>query len=483
VQRAPHLVSFLLLLGLATAPAAIAQDSGPTLAFAPSHPVAGETFLVIVSGRGHGCFDGSHETTFDGNEVTLTYSDHCPIFAGEVDYTYRMELTLPGGDWTVHAHNTFTDETVSRSVVPRSEPFVEPGRTAGATLLFPYFEVDPTDPDGLTTLIAVGNASGAQTLTRVVLWTDRGIPTLAFDLVLNGESVQTMNLRDVFAGNLPETPVPVLVEPHPYPGCQTPVHVPAVSPEVLRAKHSGEPVPGDRLCYSTGRNAEGIAVGYVTVDVARRCSTALPSDPEYFEGDDRIVGTRNVLWGDQFFVNGEQDFAQGFEAVVVPADLEKAEAGKTFYRKFTASGADARAMLPRRHLVRASTQGTFDGGTDFLLWIEDVRHREPRACDAGPEACPIHLEASFVAERGSDAVEGATVLSPPVSGRFAVGGPELPVTAPFTVAHLGASDPTEHCDFTGVPLGGVSLQMSASTVMKAFGRFSVGFRGVGAEGN
>lgn len=309
--------------------------------------------------------------------------------------------------------------------------------------------------------------------------TDRGIPTLAFDLFVNAQSVQTINLRDVFAGKLPETPHPVLTEPFPYPFCSSPIHVPEISPEALRAKHSGQPDPDDGLCYSTDHGPEGLAVGYVTVDLVRRCSNALPSDPEYFEGSEQVAGTRNVLWGDQFFVDAGQDFAQGLEAVAIPADVGTAEPAKTFYRSFASGGEDARAMLPTTHLARAATEGTFDGDTDLLIWIEQTRTTEPVACDAPAfDECPVTLDASFVAERGSDAVEHFTVDSPPISARWSVGDPELPVTAPFTVAELRAHDPTEFCILSAPPPG-FSPQMSVGTVMKAFGRFSVGFRGVG----
>jgi hypothetical protein len=74
-----------------------------------------------------------------------------------------------------------------------------------ATLLIPYFEVDLGDANGQTTLISVNNASSKSTLARVVLWTDWGVPTLAFDVFLTGYDVQTLNLRDLFQGNLPNT--------------------------------------------------------------------------------------------------------------------------------------------------------------------------------------------------------------------------------------------------------------------------------------
>ena len=74
-----------------------------------------------------------------------------------------------------------------------------------ATLLIPYFEVDLADPAGQTTLLSVNNASSKSALARVVLWTDWGVPTLAFDVYLTGYDVQTINVRDLFTGNLPAT--------------------------------------------------------------------------------------------------------------------------------------------------------------------------------------------------------------------------------------------------------------------------------------
>ena len=79
-----------------------------------------------------------------------------------------------------------------------------------ATLLIPYFEVDLANPSGESTLFSVNNARAASTLARVVLWTDWGLPTLAFDVYLTGYDVLTINLRDILVnGNLPRPRPPV----------------------------------------------------------------------------------------------------------------------------------------------------------------------------------------------------------------------------------------------------------------------------------
>src|SRR5581483_9485159 len=58
---------------------------------------------------------------------------------------------------------------------------------------------------GVTTLFSIANASATAVLANVVLWTDLGVPTLSFPVYLTGYDVQTINLRDTFAGNLPQT--------------------------------------------------------------------------------------------------------------------------------------------------------------------------------------------------------------------------------------------------------------------------------------
>src|ERR1700688_3703073 len=75
-----------------------------------------------------------------------------------------------------------------------------------ATLLLPYFEVDLNNPNGLTTLFSVNNASATAVLVHVVIWSDLSVPVLDFNVYLTGSHVQTINLRDVIVnGALPQT--------------------------------------------------------------------------------------------------------------------------------------------------------------------------------------------------------------------------------------------------------------------------------------
>ena len=75
-----------------------------------------------------------------------------------------------------------------------------------ATLLLPYFEVDLDDPNGITTLFSINNASATAVLAHVVVWSDLSVPVLDFNVYLTGYDVQTINLRDILVnGILPRT--------------------------------------------------------------------------------------------------------------------------------------------------------------------------------------------------------------------------------------------------------------------------------------
>jgi len=75
-----------------------------------------------------------------------------------------------------------------------------------ATMLLPYFEVDLGNPNGVTTLFSINNASATAILAHVVVWGDLSVPVLDFNVYLTGYDVQTINLRDILVGGiLPRT--------------------------------------------------------------------------------------------------------------------------------------------------------------------------------------------------------------------------------------------------------------------------------------
>lgn len=353
-----------------------------------------------------------------------------------------------------------------------------PGSAPGATLLLPYFEVHPGDPEALTTLFSVNNAGSEPVVAHVVVWTDWGVPTYSFDLALGPNHVETLNLRDLFAtGAVPATDGSAIE------GCGNPVAVPPLDGAALaalRARHAGQPDPEDGLCYGSGQAGPGKAVGYVTVDVVRTCageSTFFPDDAGYFYFDfggvplpnDGFVAYDNVLWGDVFYVAGRDDSAQGTELVQIPVDPEAA-AGETFYRLYT--GTDGRAMLGSRYRGRYFEGGPFDGGTDLLVWLEGSFPSGPVACGMREAHIDTCQTAHFLMyDQGGSFLADAFHDSSRLAYRLPVGSESLPAPEPFGFFEL------DHVLVSGcqiLPIGSFPVQAWVTPVMRAEGRFSVG---------
>lgn len=265
-----------------------------------------------------------------------------------------------------------------------------------ATLLFPYFEVNLADPQALTTLFAIENAGSSCTLARVTLWTDLGVPTLTFYVFLAPNDVQPVNLRDVFAGNLPDTSgvlgnpqCPILA----FQPCTNQELAPTLSQRdlnSLRADHLGRPNPLTGDCAGTSRGND-VAVGYVTVDTVHRCGypptasawtrAEWQAPGGYFVATD--TSNENALLGDWFLVDTANDFAQGESAVHVVADPARFGPGDyTFYGRYVSfDGSDARAPLSGVWDTRYLTGGLLSGGTDLLVW------RDTRSPNVRPVSC------------------------------------------------------------------------------------------------
>ena len=196
-----------------------------------------------------------------------------------------------------------------------------------ATLLLPYFEVDLGNTTGVNTLFSINNASASAAVAHVTVWTDQSIPTLDFDVYLTGYDVQTISMRDIFSGNLPVTaddgadPADTISNQGDFsqdinfPGSSGPCVQAYTNPVLdnfrvtnLRAAHTGENAPAYGGCLGANYG-DDIARGYVTVDSVTQCNLLFPSSATYFSGG--IADTRNILWGDYFYINGGQDFAQG----------------------------------------------------------------------------------------------------------------------------------------------------------------------------
>jgi hypothetical protein len=391
-----------------------------------------------------------------------------------------------------------------------------------ATLLLPYFEVDIANPNGITTLMSINNASASAAVAHVTLWTDQAIPSFAFDVYLTGYDVQTINLRDIFNGILPLTgdagsdPTDTLSHKGPlsqdinFPGATGPCGHPYNNPDPglpakiahLQASHTGQfsAVYGGCLGSNYG---DGLARGYVTVDSVVSCNLSFPSDAGYFTS---LADNRNILYGDYFLVNPSQQFAQGDPLVHIEScsfssvgngagHCPFTAANYTFYGRYRAvAGQDQREPLATTFATRYINGGSISGGTSLTVWRDTKSHATPFAhscASPGPTAWFPLSQSSVVSFDEQENATNQCVLPDnvtPVSGGakscfplaaqriLTAGGnviaKDLALPGPFGWLFLDlnfaiASDP-----FPGV------AQAWVTTIMSADSRFSVGLSAI-----
>ncbi len=353
------------------------------------------------------------------------------------------------------------------------------GHRTAATLLFPYFEVNLAAPDGTTTLLSIGNAHDEPALAHVVVWTDWGLPTIAFDLALDTGQVQSINLRARLAGQFPATGAG-LDDRLDAPSCSFPIPPPPVDVAELRTRHTGQASPFSGLCYGSGRLGPDVATGYLTVDVVRDCSAgAIPGDPGYFDDGMGLATNDNHLFGEFFLLEPGEDFAQGIPAVSVVADTDLFEVGgaqRTFYRRWvTETDADDRTPLSSRHRARFLDGGGFGGTTDLLVWTGGIgADAQPQECGNGPfEDTPWVATLGFTLRNQVGEILGQTDYTPSaVTFRVEVGGDEIPLE-PGNFGIVETSAILFGC-FGSAPCIGDFHQTWIASLIRASGRFSVG---------
>jgi hypothetical protein len=318
------------------------------------------------------------------------------------------------------------------------------GTRLGSTVLVPYFEYDPAGGfGGLTTLFSVTNESNQPTLVRVVLWTDWGIPTLAFDVYLPMFDVQSFNVRDLFNGNVPSTGEGADLSGFDF--CDTVMFRPFHSNPVLsgdeaaqiRAWHAGSGGPLNANC--AGENhGDGLIRGYVTIDTVDECSGVRLGDifspvwPGYFVdgGSGGIAIAQNRLWGDFLIVDPANAFAQGSEAVGLWADPARFAADPifTFYGRYSGfDGRDERVPLPTLWATRFLNGGPFTGGADLIVWRDTgVAAVAPVACGGHPAWYP--LQEGFVVARDESGDPAQRIQVGTESNFFPLATQKVPVS-------------------------------------------------------
>ena len=413
-----------------------------------------------------------------------------------------------------------------------------------ATLLLPYFQVDLDDPAGVNTVFSINNASAPPALAHVTVWTDWSQPVLDFDVFLTGYDVQTVNLYDVFTnGNLPVTadeqsdPLDT-ISPHdihpewdgsfPQTAANASVDCLNIFPlfvnpvlqgtrlATIQDKLTGTAIGG--ACFGA-THADGNARGYITVDSVDTCSLIFPNDDDYFTDgvNPAIANNNNVLWGDYFIVNQNNDSANGDNLVHIEAtDAPMWDTGYTFYGRYSgpALTIDGREPLGTAWGVRYFQGGAFSGGTNLSVWrdstvtdIDDAGYvcAAPGDAAGGPEWHPLN-ETEVIAFDEEEAWEelcGSVFggSGPPVSPPDVPVGEDptcFPLETQSVLVGDGALAPTFSAGwlFLNLNVGidgpfvnfdldpgsdGALAQSYVSATHTALGRFSVGLAGIELE--
>ncbi len=375
-----------------------------------------------------------------------------------------------------------------------------------ATLLLPYFEVDLDDPNGINTLFSINNASATAVLAHVVLWSDLSVPTFDFNIYLTGYDVQTVSIRDIFNGTVPRTasagqdptntisPKGTFSQDINFASCTgqlPPPAIPASFVTHLRASHTG--TFSSILNGCAGRAiGDNIARGYITVDTVNNCTLRFPGDAGYFiSGGTGDATNQNVLWGDYFYVNSAENFAQGETLAHIEASATNPETSVpgeyTFYGRYVAwTAADNREPLTTNFATRYINGGAFTGGTDLIVWRDSKVDQNAFKCGTLPAWYPLSQEQIVIFdEQETPELQQVPPFSPPPPGDFLipfpaeaqrtdVDGEDFPVSFNFgwlfldlntTVAAAGSNPPEDP----------TAAQAWVTTVMDASGRFSVGF--------
>lgn len=382
-----------------------------------------------------------------------------------------------------------------------------------ATLLLPYFEVELSRSNGMTTVFSINNASATAALAHVTVWSELSIPVLAFDVYLTGYDVQAINMRDILNGVLPRTasdgqdPTDTISPQGPFSqdinfaSCNAILPQPQLdSTYVTHLQNSltGKPSPifgGLCSAFDSGTRARG----YVTVDTVNQCSILTPRDPGYFiSGGNGVATNQNLLWGDFYFINrrriGAGWISRGGPLVHIRADATDAATSTpgnyTFYGRYVAwTAADNRQPLGTTFAARYLNGGAFQTPSSFIVWRDAKVIQDPFICPAilgvRPAWAPLGQEGIVVfdEQENVDLPIPPPVFPPPPQGqavpfrseaqRVEVGGPDFPVAFDFGWTFLNLN--------TAVPLAGPNPPADPATaqawvyvIYDTTGRFSTG---------
>jgi hypothetical protein len=222
------------------------------------------------------------------------------------------------------------------------------------------------------------------------------------------------------------------------------------------------------------------------------CNLSFPSDAGYFTSLSPSTSP-NVLWGDYFYVNPGENFAQG-ETLV---HLETSNLLiPSFYERYNAlSGEDFREALPATYATRYLNGGAFDGGTSLIVWRDSEVASNLTGFSCTSNAAWFPLSQTDVVgfdeqEQEEDLCFSDSPVSPPLGGAntcFPLEAQRVSVADGSAIADaMAPSAPFGwlylNLEHTPASAPGYASQAVVTTVMDAEGRFSVGYDAIELRG-
>ncbi len=322
----------------------------------------------------------------------------------------------------------------------------------GATLLLPYFEADtvfnqaPYDPPEGRTVFSVTNASANPAIAHCMLFTDFGIGTVCFDVVLPRFGQQRIDLTEILGENSlglgVDTPTgnasgSVTANALFQDGFETgdlsswSKSEARISFDTLRAYHTGELASRTQRCAGFSY-WDGLARGYVLIDAVRFEGAGFPDEPGYFvNGGNGIALNTNVLMGEYFIENDPNNFAFGNPLIAIEADSSDPRVTTpghyTFYARYVGvSAADNREPLACTWQARNLTN-IFSGGSFVLYWRDPKVVSSPLSYGALPNWYPLNQAALTVFDEDGQSQSPAGVRPFPLAcGRVRMNSSDLP---------------------------------------------------------
>ncbi len=272
-----------------------------------------------------------------------------------------------------------------------------------ATLLVPYFEVDPSlEKPSVTTELVVSNTTPTNIIciTHFTLYTDQGIPTINFNALIPPGGTVEIDLYALFTeGELPFEAFGT--------DCEAMSSNAPVSAGALQRAHSGRSsaIFGG-LCGAIPRT-DTIARGFITIDTADECTDQTPRDADYFSD---VATEENILTGHYTIRSASPTTAVSAPMVHIEADSTSIGA-ETFYYEFQSpkSTADGREPLEQRWTVPY-----YYNFTDLICW-RDFLADEPFECEKFFVIPPVQVD---VAHHDGNFVEVVSEPCAQASGRL-----------------------------------------------------------------